>query len=143
MKKRILILFAALCAAVLLCSCGETKGNPIPTGMDEAAVLAAGEEIVAELNAGSWQDIYDLLRDDAKASTASPDAIRSHMEAVLEKVGPFEKIEDSMVTGQTIKNTGEQYATAVFYCEHEKNQALYRIAFSTDMELMGLQVKKQ
>ena len=142
MKKRILTLFVVLCAALLLCSCTVT-GNPIPEGMDEAAVLAAGEESVHDLNDGNWQEIFDLLREDARTSTGSPAALQAHMESVLAKVGPFEKLKDTMVTGQSVKETGEKYATAVFYCQHDKNQAMYRIAFSTDMELIGLQVTKQ
>ena len=67
----------------------------------------------------------------------------AHVEAVWAKVGSFQSIKDTMATGQKLKESGEQYATAVFYCQHEKNQAMYRIAFSTDMELIGLQVTKQ
>ena len=128
---------------LLLCACGTPEGNPLPEGMDEAAVLTAGEAIVADLNAGNWQTVYDLLRDDAKAATGSPDAIQTLMEGVLKKTGAFKQIETSMATGQTLKESGEPYATAVFYCKHEKNQAMYRIAFSTEMELIGLAVKKQ
>ena len=142
MKKRILTLLCILCTALALCSCTVT-GNPIPEGMDEAAVLAAGEEIISDLNEGNWEEIFDQLREDAQASTGSPAAIQAHMESVLAKVGPFEKLKDTMVTGQKVKDTGEQYATAVFYCQHDKNQAMYRIAFSADMELIGLQVTKQ
>ena len=142
MKKRILTLLCILCTALALCSCTVT-GNPIPEGMDEAAVLAAGEEIISDLNEGNWQEIFDQLREDAQASTGSPAAIQAHMESVLAKVGPFEKLKDTMVTGQSVKETGEKYATAVFYCQHDKNQAMYRIAFSADMELIGLQVTKQ
>ena len=142
MKKRILTLLCILCTALVLCACTVT-GNPLPDGMDETALLAAGEEIIADLNAGNWQEIFDQLREDAQTSTGSPAAIQAHMESVLAKVGPFEKLKDTMVTGQTVKETGEKYATAVFYCEHDKNQAMYRIAFSTDMELIGLQVTKQ
>ena len=79
----------------------------------------------------------------ASCRPGSPDAIRDHMNAVLDKVGAFKSIETSLATGQTLKDSGEAYATAVFYCKHEKNQAMYRIAFSTDMELIGLQVTKQ
>ena len=142
MKKRILTLLCILCTALALCSCTVT-GNPIPEGMDEAAVLAAGVEIISDLNEGNWQEIFDQLREHAQASTGSPAAIQAHMESVLAKVGPFEKLKDTMVTGQKVKDTGEQYATAVFYCQHDKNQAMYRIAFSADMELIGLQVTKQ
>ena len=141
MKKLILTLCAALCAALLLCSC-DVKGNPLPEGMDEASVLAAGEEIVTQLNEAQWQTVYDQLREDVQVST-TPEAIQAHIELVLDKIGPFESMKDSMTTGQTIKDTGEKYATAVFYCQHEKDQAMYRIAFSTDMELIGLQITEQ
>ena len=141
MKKRILTLCAALCAALLLCSC-TVKGNPLPDGMDEASVLSAGEEIVTQLNEAQWQTIHDQLREDVRAST-TPEAIQAHIESVLDEIGPFKSLKDSMATGQTIKETGEKYATAVLYCQHEKDQAMYRIAFSTDMELIGLQVTKQ
>ena len=142
MKKRILTLLCILCTALALCSCTVT-GNPIPEGMDEAAVLAAGEEIISDLNERNWQEIFDQRREDAQAATGSPAAIQAHMESVLAKVGPFEKLKDSMVTGQKLNDTGEQYPTAEFYCPHDKNQAMYRIAFSADMELIGLQVTKQ
>ena len=141
MKKRIAIAFLILCTAVLLCAC-KVSGNPLPEGMDEAAVLAAGEEIVEQLNAGQWQTVYDQLREEVK-STTTPEAIQTHIESVLSEVGPFQSLKDSMATGQTIKETGEKYATAVFYCQHEKDQSMYRIAFSTDMELIGLQITEQ
>ena len=142
MKKRILTLLFLLCTALLLCSC-NVEGNPLPEGMDETAVLEAGRAIVTDLNESDWQAIYNQLREDAKTATGSPDAIQAHMQTVLDKVGLYESEKDAMATGQKVKETGEQYATAVFYCEHEKNQAMYRIAFSTDMELIGLQVTKQ
>ena len=106
MKKRLLALCMAACTAFLLCSCSAVKGNPLPEGMDEAEVLEAGSQIVTDLNEGDWQAVYDLLREDAKQQTASPDAIRDHMNAVLEKVGPFKSVEQSMATGQKLKDSG-------------------------------------
>ena len=141
MKKRILILCIALFSVLTLCAC-DVKGNPLPDGMDEALVLASGEEIVTQLNDAQWQQVYDQLREDVKAST-TPEAIQAHIESVLDEVGPFQSLKDSMATGQTVKETGEKYATAVLYCQHEKDQAMYRIAFSTDMELIGLQITEQ
>ena len=143
MKKRLIALCMAACLALSLCSCASVEGNPLPVGMDAPEVLEAGSQIVPDLNEGDWQAVYDLLREDAKQQNASPDAIRDHMNAVLEKVGPFKSVEQSMATGQKLKDSGEEYATAVFYCKHEKNQAMYRIAFSTDMELIGLQITEQ
>ena len=53
------------------------------------------------------------------------------------------KEDDALATGQTIKDSGEEYGTAVLYCKHEKKSIMYRVAFSTGLELMGVEVKVQ
>ncbi|WP_251315992.1 DUF3887 domain-containing protein [Flintibacter muris] len=135
--KKCLILLAA--AAVLLLSGCKVSGNPLPQGMEEDTVLEQGREIVAMLNGGEWQEVYSLLRADAQ-ETSSPEAIQSYMEERLDKAGAYKLETEAMATGQKIKDTGEEYGTAVFYCKHEKKSLMYRIAYSTDMELMGIEV---
>jgi hypothetical protein len=118
------------------------KGNELPEGMDAETTLEQGREIVAMLNAGDWQGVYDRMRPDSQETT-SPEAIQAYMEALLDKVGPYESEKETMTTGQTLKDTGEEYGTAVIYCKHQKKNVMYRIAFSTDMELMGLEAIKK
>ncbi len=139
MKRRILTLFIGLAAAFLLCSC---SGNPLPEGMDETTVLDAGRAVITDLTEENWQNVYDQLREDAKATTPSPDSIAEYMQTILAEIGPYQREEDAMATGQKL-DSGEAYATAVFYCKHEKDNAMYRIAFSTDMELMGIQITER
>lgn len=136
MKKRFLA--AALAALLLLSGC-KVSGNPLPEGMDENTVLEQGRAVVALLNGGDCQAVWDSLRADAQ-ETSSPEAIRAYMEERLEKAGAYRSETDAMATGQTLKDTGEQYATAVLYCKHEKKSLMYRIAYSADMELMGIQI---
>lgn len=138
MKKRMRFFAAALAALVLLSGC-KVSGNPLPEGMEEGAVLEQGREIVTLLNSGEYQAVYDSLRADAQ-ETSSPEAIQSYMEERLEKAGAYKREEDAMATGQTLKETSEKYGTAVFYCKHEKKNLMYRVAYSTDMELMGIQI---
>ena len=135
--KKCLILLAA--AAVLLLSGCKVSGNPRPQGMEEDTVLEQGREIVAMLNGGEWQEVYSLLRADAQ-ETSGPESIQSYMEERLDKAGAYKLETEAMATGQKIKETGEEYGTAVFYCKHEKKNLMYRVAYSTDMELMGIQV---
>ena len=135
--KKCLILLAA--AAVLLLSGCKVSGNPLPQGMEEDTVLEQGREIVAMLNGGEWQEVYSLLRADAQ-ETSGPESIQSYMEERLDKAGAYKLETEAMATGQKIKDTGEEYGTAVFYCKHEKKNLMYRVAYSTDMELMGIQV---
>ena len=138
MKKRLILLAAVLTVLCLLSGC-KVSGNPLPEGMEEETVLEQGREVVAQLNGGEWQAVYDALREDAK-ETSSPEAIQAYMEEFLDKAKAYEKETDAMATGQKLKDTGEEYATAVFYCKHEKKSLMYRIAYSTDMELMGIQI---
>lgn len=138
MKKRLWLLLAVLAGFTLLVGC-KVSGNPLPTGMEEETVLEQGREVVSLLNGGNWQEVYDRLRSDAR-ETSSPGAIQSYMEERLDKAGAYVSEIEAMATGQTLKDTGEEYGTAVFYCKHEKKNLMYRVAYSTDMELMGIQV---
>ena len=138
MKKRLCLLALPLALLLLLAGC-KVSGNPLPEGMEEETVLEQGREVVAMLNGGEWQEVYSLLRADAQ-ETSSPESIQSYMEERLDKAGAYKLETEAMATGQKIKDTGEEYGTAVFYCKHEKKTLMYRVAYSTDMELMGIQV---
>ncbi|RKI69041.1 DUF3887 domain-containing protein [bacterium 1xD42-67] len=139
--KKLIWLALPLLLLALLPGC-KISGHPLPQGMEEDAVLDAGREIVALLNGGDWQEVYDRLRADAQ-ETSSPEGIRSYMEERLAKAKGYVKETDAMATGQKLKDTGEEYGTAVLYCKHEKKTVMYRVAFSTEMELMGIEAKVQ
>lgn len=138
MKKRLFLLLIAVGTLLLLAGC-KVSGNPLPEGMEEDAVLEQGREVVSLLNSEGYQEVYDLLREDAREGS-SPGAIQSYMAERLDKAGAYRQETEAMATGQKLKDTGEEYGTAVFYCKHEKKNVMYRIACSTDMELMGIQV---
>ena len=139
--RKIALMLAVLGALLLLSGC-KVSGNPLPEGMEEEAVLEQGREVVAMLNGGEWQEVYDLLRSDAQ-ETSSPEAIQDYMAERLEKAKAYVKETEAMATGQKLKDTGEEYGTAVIYCKHEKKSVMYRVAYSVDMELMGIEVKVQ
>lgn len=138
MRKRALLLTLALGLLLALSGC-KVSGNPLPQGMEEETVLSEARAVAALLNSEGWQEIYDLLREDAR-ETSGPEAIRDYMQERLDKAGAYVREDEAMATGQKLKDTGEEYATAVLYCKHEKKSVMYRIAYSTDMELMGIQV---
>ena len=138
MRKRLWLLLVVLSALFLLAGC-KVSGNPLPEGMEEETVLERGREVVALLNSGDYQEVYDLLREDAR-ETSSPEAIQDYMAERLEKAKAYVKETEAMASGPQLKDTGEEYGTAVLYCKHEKKNLMYRVAFSTGMELMGIQI---
>ena len=131
MRKRALLLPLALALLLGLSGC-KVSGNPLPEGMEEETVLSEARAVAALLNSEGWQEIYDLLREDAR-ETSGPEAIRDYMQERLDKAGAYVREDEAMATGQKLKDTGEEYATAVLYCKHEKKSVMYRIAYSTDM----------
>ena len=141
MKRRTLLLLAVLSMLILLAGC-KVSGRPLPEGMEEDTVLEQGREVVALLNQEDWQGVYDLLRADAQEGASLTDFEVAMMKN-LEKAGVYVKESEAMTTGQKLKATGEEYGTAVFYCKHEKKNVLYRIAYSVEMELMGVEVEVQ
>ena len=134
-------LAGGIMALVLIFLLAGCSGKPLPEGMDEETLLDAGREIVALLNAGSYQEVYDQMRADGQAASTVED-IQKAMEDLLEQVGAYVKETDCLATGQKL-DSGEEYGTAVLYCKHEKKNVVYRIAFSTDMELMGFTTGEQ
>ena len=136
--KRVMGMTLALILVFVLAGC---SGKPLPEGMDEETLLDAGREIVTLLNQGEYQEVYDRMRADGQAES-TVENIQDAMEDLLDEVGAYKKETDSLATGQTL-DSGEEYGTAVLYCKHEKKNAVYRVAFSTQMELMGFTVGEQ
>ena len=135
MRKKSLCILALVCL-LLLAGC---SGTPLPEGMEEDTLLEKGREIVQQLNESQWKVVDYAMRADGQETT-SPADIQSYMEALLAEAVAYQKETDQMTTGQKLKDSGEEYATAVFYVKHEKDDMLYRIAFSTELELIGFQV---
>ena len=140
MKTARRVIGAAL-ALILVLALTGCSGKPLPEGMDEETLLDAGREIVTLLNQGDYQGVYDRMRADGREASTVDD-VREAMENLLDEVGPYVKENDTLATGQTL-DSGEEYGTAVLYCKHEKKKVVYRVAFSTQMELMGFTVGKQ
>ena len=118
MGRRLTALLAVL-VMLLLAAC---QGKPLPGGMEETALLDAGQEALLLLAGGDYGGVYGLLREDVAADLTEEDIQR-------------------MATGQS--SGGEDYGVAVFYCEYSKKDVLVRLAFDPDYALIGLEIKKQ
>ena len=134
------------CATVLLIAvltgCSITGIEPIPKGMDEEALLAAGEEVVHLLLDGEYEAVVELLREDirfAEGKEIKPEHIKELVEfhADPEEVGTFVKIDDSTTMGET---DPEPLGVAVFRCEYTEKEVAFGIAYDLEMNLTGISI---
>ena len=134
-KSRFLLPILLLIAVLTGCA-----GKALPEGMDEEALLAAGREVLLLAVDGDYEGVHAMLREDQR-ELYTPEDIRTMVLANVDGAGVYKQITDSMATGQT--EQGEHFGIAVLYCEYAKDDVLFRVAFDSDMNLIGLSVKKQ
>ena len=85
-----------------------------------------------------WLFALAAVREDVREQT-SADAIEEMMDTATEGRGSFKKVKDSMVTGVT--DADEPHAIAVIGAKYDKKSVVFRIAFDTEMNLIGLDVR--
>ena len=134
-KKVCLLASLALLLALALNGC---KGNRLPDGMDEDKVVSSGISVMRQLADGKYEEVYDSLREDLREQTSADD-IKKMMDAATEGRGSFKKVKDSMVTGVT--DADEPHAIAVIGAKYDRKSVVFRIAFDTEMNLIGLDVR--
>ena len=117
---------------------GKARAHELPDGMDEDKVSSAGLAVMSQLTKGEYEEVYDALREDVREQT-SADAIEEMMDTATEGRGSFKKVKDSMVTGVT--DADEPHAIAVIGAKYDKKSVVFRIAFDTEMNLIGLDVR--
>ena len=132
MRRRVWLFVSAALLLLILSGC---RGNKLPDGMDEDSVSSAGLAVMSQLTKGEYETVYDALREDVREQT-SVDAIRT---TAAEGRGSFKKVKDSMVTGVT--DADEPHGIAVIRAKYDKKSVIFRIAFDTEMNLIGLDVR--
>lgn len=136
-KKRILPLLAALCLLLTACA---VKGNALPDGMDEDALRLAGLAVVNELCTGEYESVYDALREDVREAVTAEE-IGALMDSARDGLGEAGEVTDTLVTGVT--DAEEEHAIVVIRRKFDKKSIYFRVAFDTDMQLIGLEIKKK
>jgi len=131
-----LLLSLVLCA-LLLTGC---EAKPLPEGMEEDTVIRAGQEIVNLLVDEDYEEVAGRFRSDVAASV-TPEIVRNLMEDATLGLGIYEGRTDAMATGRTVD--GVDYGEAVILCEYKKGDVLFRIAFDTDMTLVGMEISEK
>lgn len=136
-RKRIALLAALALALLLMAGC---RGEALPAGMEEDALLRAGREVALEIIGGDYEAAWEALRQDVRESVTAQD-IQSLALQQLDGAGVYREIEQSMTTGQTVQ--GEHIGIAVLYCAFSEDDVLFRVSFDREMQLVGISIQKQ
>ena len=135
--KKVKSLLAVLVMILMLAGC---TGKSLPEGMSEEALIDAGREVMLLAVKGEYETVCDMLRDDVQ-STVTPDEIRNVVLTNVDGAGVYKQIDSFMTTGQ--EANGERLGVAVLYCDYSDDDVLFRVAFDSEMNLVGLAVEKQ
>ena len=121
---------------VLLTGC--SRGNPLPDGMEEKALLQDGWAVVDLMIDGEYQSVADQFREDVEVTAK---ALEELLASATADAGDYVQHEDGMVTGQ--ESHGESYGVAVLLCKYSEKTILFRVAFDPDMELIGMSIEEK
>lgn len=135
--KKIKSLLAVLVMILVLAGCA---GKSLPDSMTEEELIDAGREVMLLAVEGDYEAVHALLREDIRETVTAED-IQSVVLNNVDGAGVYKQIEDSMTTAQDAD--GETIGVAVLYCEYSEDNVLFRVAFDSEMKLVGLSVQKQ
>lgn len=136
MKKALCTAVGLLLSAVLLVGC---QGKALPAGMDEAALLEAGKDVMLLIVQGDYEAVLEQFRSDVR-ETLTVEDVQALALRQLDGAGVYKQIGKSMTTGQS--QNGEDYGIAVLYCEFSEKDVLFRLAFDQDMALIGIDIQQ-
>ncbi len=142
LKRMLGIVCAGALLLAVLSGCSLSGTQPIPKGMDEKALLAAGEEVVELLLDGEYETVVSMIREDirlAEGKEIKPEHIKELIDTHTdpEEVGTFVKIDDTAAMGET---KPEPLGIALFKCEYTEKEVAFGIAYDPEMNLTGISI---
>lgn len=144
MKLKRWVALGCLTVALGMLLAGCAFSTELPEGMEEEAVIAAGQVVLDELMAEKYEEVAARFREDIrnqKDKEITGEVIKQLVvkHADPEEVGIFKKVSTTEAEGQYIPEV-EPHAVAEFHCEYSKKKVGFGIAFDLEMNLIGLSV---
>ncbi len=143
LKKWAAVACLGLLVAGLLSGCGST---PIPKGMDEQELLAAGQDVFDLLIEDKFDDVHALLREDiVERVEITPEKIREQMDVDEQEYGKLKKVKETWTAGvpEDTEAQIEEHAIVWFECEYQEQRLVYGFSFDLDLNLIGMSVNRE
>ena len=142
--KRVLCLGCLILAmSLLLTGCVGTE--PLPKGMDEETVIAAGQEVYDLVMAEQYETVAGMLREDIRM-TPGKEIKAEHIKELVDQflvpdeIGEFKKMSDTYTMGNS---DPEPHGIAVFEAKYSKKTVALCVAFDLEMNMIGLSFNRQ
>ena len=142
-KKWAIVLCLGLLVTGLLSGCGST---PIPAGMDEQELLAAGQKVFDLLMEDQFDQVHGLLREDiVQQLEITPEKIQKQMDVDEQEYGKLKKVNETWTAGVPADEEAqiEEHAIAWFECEYQEQRLVYGFSFDIDLNLIGMSVNRE
>lgn len=135
MKKLIITCMVSLLILSILGGCNSTK---LADSFDKDTVEATAKQIIDCLNAGDYDSVNAMVREDGKEILTN-EVLTNAVDQTYGKAGSFVEYKDTNVIGKKDKDV--DYAIAFIEAKYEKKSVLFTISFDSNMELVGVYMK--
>ena len=136
MKKFLVLALAFALALSALAGCSSGK---LPEGFVKEDVVKEAEDAVKLLSDGDYDSMEKRFSSDMKTALDA-DALEKALSPQLEKLGAFDSVTSTAVTGGKNDQVGD-YAVAVLVCRYENGSATYTVSIDADGFICGLYMK--
>lgn len=125
-------IMVVLMLALILTACGAQS---LPEQFDEETVRAEAQKAVDYFNDHDYQSIIDMGSSEFQELLTAED-FASQSDPYHEKCGAFQKIEKTIVVGNTNQETQQAFGGVVMVGSYEEGTIQFTIAFDEDMKLV-------
>ena len=142
-KKWAIVLCLGLLMTGLLSGC---SGTPIPDGMNEQELLAAGQQVFDLLMEDRFDQVHELLREDiVQQLEITPEKIQKQMDVDEQEYGKLKKVNETWTAGVPEDQEAqiEEHAITWFECEYQEQRLVYGFSFDLDLNLIGMSVNRE
>lgn len=135
MKKLLIITTAFLLLILSGCSTPELADI-----YSEDDITTLGKTVVEHVNAGDYQKINDMTREDLQESL-SVEVFETSVAPIITEAGDFVDYQKTEVFGNVDNETDEEYASIIIVANYSEGKITYTLTFNSDDQIVGFYIK--
>lgn len=129
-----MISLAVCCIMIMGIAAGCRVDKGLADCFDEDTLKKTGEQAVTYVNEKEYEKFREMFSEQYKDSVT--EELFKDIISYSDKMGEFEGFEKGAVIGQTIEETGENFAGVIVVARYAEGEIQYRLGFTEDMKLI-------